>query len=323
MSITTIMAVLALAITTQTPLQRGIDLFDAGKFVDAERFFGDVVKQDPRNHTALYYLSRSIGESDIARMQRLDETRKWVEQAVALQPGNSNYHLWHGRTLGAIALNSSKLKMLGLAGKVKQAFETAVKLDPANVDARLALAEFYLSAPGIAGGDKNKGRQEVEAARKLSPYRGAIASARAHSSTSNWAAAEKELRALGRQYPDSVDVGVNLVLLFQTAKQYDRGFATLDSLQRMQPKEPIWLYQVGRTASVSGQQLERGEEALKAYLKVPEDRNRSAHAVANYRLGLIYEKQGKKALAKQAFQATLADQPRHGEAKKGLARVGK
>jgi hypothetical protein len=89
------------------------------------------------------------------------------------------------------------------------------------------------------------------------------------------------------------------------------------------PNEPSWLYQLGRIASVSGQQLERGAQALQAYLKLPEDRHRSAHAVAHYRLGLIYEKQGRKDLASQEFLATLADQPRHVDAKKALSRVSK
>ena len=311
------------AASAQTPLQPGIQLFDAGKFAQAEEFFSDVAKREPANHAALYYLARSIGERDGARMQRLEERRKWIEKAVQLQPNNSDYHLWYGHALGAIALHSSKLKLIGLAGKVKHEFETAVKLDPASVNARIALMEYYTNAPGIAGGSKEKAMQHAEAARRLNAYRGALAVADVHASSSNWSAAEQELRKLGKTYPDSADVGVNLLVMFQNAKQFDRAFATVDSLRRVQPNEPVWLYQTGRIASVSGQQLERGEEALKAYLKIREERNRTAHAFAQYRLGLVYEKQGKKDLAKQSFQAALADQPRHAEAKKGLARAGK
>ncbi len=307
----------------QTPLQPGIQHFAAGRLPQAEQFFSDVLKSEPANHAAMYYLARTIGERDAARLERTDEARKWAEKAVKLQPDNSNYHLWYGRALGVIALNSGKLKMISLAGKIKNEFETAARLDPANVDARIALMEYYVNAPGIAGGSKSKAKEQAEAARRLDPFRGAIAVARVHSSSDNWAAAEQELRALGKSYPDSSEVGLQLLLLFQSAKQYDRAFAAVDSLQRVMPNEPIWLYQLGRIASVSGQQLERGERALQAYLKIPEDRHRTAHAVAHYRLGLVYEKQERKELAKQAFQAALADQPRHKDAKKALGRVAK
>jgi tetratricopeptide (TPR) repeat protein len=316
-----IIALWASASAAQTPLESGIQLFDTGKFAEAEQFFSDVVKREPTNHAAMYYLARSIGERDGARLQRMEESKNWAEKAVQLQPNNSDYHLWYGRALGVIALNGSKLKMLSRAGKIKHEFETAVQLDPSNVDARIALMEYYLNAPGIAGGSKTKAMQQAEAARRLDAYRGGLAVARVYSGSSNWTAAEQEVRALGNSYPDSADVGIDLLLLFQTTKQYDRAFATVDSLQRVTPNEPSWLYQIGRIASVSGQQLERGEQALQSYLKVPEARHRTAHAVAHYRLGLIYEKRGQKELAKQEFQAALADQPRHSEARKGLARV--
>ena len=316
-----LVAITPASASAQAALQPGIQLFEAGKFPQAEQFFGDVVKREPSNHTAIYYLARSIAERDIARMERMDETRKLMEKAVSLQPANSDYHLWYGRTLGAIALNSGKLKMMTLAGNVRNEFETAVKLNPSNIDARIAVMEYYLNAPGIAGGSKEKAMQQAEAARRLNGYRGALAVASVHTANSNWRAAEQELRTIGKSHPDSTDVGVQLLLMYQKAKQFDRAFATVDSLQRVQPNDPTWLYQTGRIASLAGQQLERGEQALKAYLKLPEHRSRTAHAVAHYRLGLIYEKQGRKDLAKQEFQATLADQPRHAEARKAFGRV--
>ena len=316
-----LVVITAVSAGAQSALQRGIQLFEADKFPQAEQFFGDVVKREPSNHTAIYYLARSIAERDIARLDRLDEIKKLMEKAISLQPDNSDYHLWYGRTLGAIALNSGKLKMMTLAGNVKNEFETAVKLNPSSIDARIAAMEYYLNAPGIAGGSKEKAMQQADAVRRLSSYRGALAVASVHSANSNWRAAEQELRTIGKSHPDSTDVGVQLLLMYQKAKRYDRAFAAVDSLQRVKPGEPTWLYQTGRIATLAGEQLDRGEQALKAYLKLPEHRSRTAHAVARYRLGLIYEKQGRKDLAKQEFQATLADQPRHAEAKKALGRV--
>ena len=50
-----------------------------------------------------------------------------------------------------------------LAKKVRNEFETAVRLDPNDAEARSDLAEFYIQAPAFMGGGKNKAEREAEA----------------------------------------------------------------------------------------------------------------------------------------------------------------
>src|SRR5580700_1081949 len=52
------------------------------------------------------------------------------QKAVALEPGNSQYHLWLGRAYGEKAEHSSFLFATGLAKKLRIEFETAVRIDP-------------------------------------------------------------------------------------------------------------------------------------------------------------------------------------------------
>src|ERR1700675_1415171 len=67
-------------------------------------------------------------------------------KAASLDPDNSRFHLWLGRVYGEKADRANFLAAAGLAGKVRGEFERAVQLNPQDVDARLALAEVYLSA---------------------------------------------------------------------------------------------------------------------------------------------------------------------------------
>ena len=53
-------------------------------------------------------------------------------------------------------------KAASLAGKVREEFD-AVRLDPNNVDARSDLGEFYLEAPGIVGGGRDKAEAQAKA----------------------------------------------------------------------------------------------------------------------------------------------------------------
>src|SRR6202007_1370841 len=78
------------------------------------------------------------------------------ESAVKLDPQNSLDHLWMGRIYGEKADRAGFLKAAGLAKKVRSSFERAVELSPNSWEARTDLAEFYLEAPGIVGGGKDK-----------------------------------------------------------------------------------------------------------------------------------------------------------------------
>src|ERR1700675_3895366 len=75
-----------------------------------------------------------------------DRAESFCRKAVSLQPDNSRFHLWLGRVYGEKADRANFLAAAGLAGKVRGEFERAVQLNPQDVDARLALAEVYLSA---------------------------------------------------------------------------------------------------------------------------------------------------------------------------------
>src|SRR5258708_24758383 len=91
------------------------------------------------------------------------------EKAVSLAPDNSAFHLWLGRVYGEKADHSSWMTAAGLAKHVRVEFEAAVQLDPKSVDARSDLAEFYLEAPGIVGGGRDKAEQQANAVLPLDP----------------------------------------------------------------------------------------------------------------------------------------------------------
>src|SRR5262249_39678139 len=91
------------------------------------------------------------------------------QKAVSLNPGSSQYHLWLGRAYGEKADHASFFAATGLARKVRGEFETAVRLDPDNVEARSDLADFYVQAPGIIGGGKDKAAGQAQQLSSLDP----------------------------------------------------------------------------------------------------------------------------------------------------------
>ncbi len=64
------------------------------------------------------------------------------EQAVRLDSQNSNFHLWLARALGEKADRASFLTAYSLARRVRAELESAVRIDPRNVEALSALGDF-------------------------------------------------------------------------------------------------------------------------------------------------------------------------------------
>src|ERR1700676_2673043 len=93
------------------------------------------------------------------------------QKAVSLEPGNAQYHLWLGRSYGEKADHSGFLSAAGLAKKVRGEFENAVRLNPNSAEARTDLAEFYLEAPGIVGGGRDKAEAQAKKLAAMDPVK--------------------------------------------------------------------------------------------------------------------------------------------------------
>ena len=134
----------------------GVNLFESRQFAAAQPFFEDFVRQYPADPSGVYYLGRLAFES-----KRYEQAATWFEKAVQLDSGNSNYHLWLGRTYGEQAQHAEGDAFF-LARKVKKHLETAVALNPDNLKARFGLLEYYLQAPPLVGGDAAKAKAQAE-----------------------------------------------------------------------------------------------------------------------------------------------------------------
>jgi tetratricopeptide (TPR) repeat protein len=250
-----------------------------------------------------------------------DKAADWFERAVNLNPKNAAYYDWLARAFATQAEHTSRFRMPFLARKLKNALDIGLGLDPDNLDIRDDLIVYYARAPGILGGSKEKALEMVVEIKKRNAYRGSAAAANLCAATKDAVCAERELQAMATTYPDSANVYASLAAFYTNQKQFDKAFGVLDERLRAKPNEPITLYQVGRTASLSGQNLERGEQALKAYLAGPTPERGPEPAHVHYRLGTIYEKEGSKDLAREEYRTALQLNPRHQEAQKALANL--
>src|SRR5580765_7861375 len=134
----------------------GIRLFNDKQWTTAQQFFESFTSTHPTDAIGAFYLGRTLFEQ-----QQYEHAVEWLEKATLLDSTNSQYHLWLGRAYGYSAQRASILWQFLLARKVKSHFEKAVELDPDNIDARADLAEYYMKAPRILGGDREKAEAQA------------------------------------------------------------------------------------------------------------------------------------------------------------------
>lgn len=293
----------------------GAALFESRRYPEARAAFEAAAAANGSDARAAYYLGRiALVDGDAGKGQR------WLERAVKLDGGNAAYHHWLGRAYSREALRAGRLRQMSLAGKIRDEFQRAVALDPTDVDARFDLLQYYVVAPGIMGGNKGKAREQAAEIRRLNPFRGHLAYGAIAENAKDHAAAEREYAAAVSEFPDSLVGSYTLGAHYGRLKQWDRAFDVFERMVR-ERKDGASEYYIGRIASLSGERLDRGAEALRSYLtRRPKDTDPSL-ASAHFRLGLIYEKQGKRDLARQEFATTVELDPKQTDAKAALKRV--
>jgi len=134
----------------------GVALFERGQFAAAQQFFETFVSRYPTAPSGAYYLGCIA-----FKREQYEQAATWFEKAVQLDGGNSDYHLWLGRTYGHQAQDAGG-EAFFLARKAKTHLEKAVELNPDNMEARFDLLEYYLQAPTFLGGSSAKAKEQAE-----------------------------------------------------------------------------------------------------------------------------------------------------------------
>jgi len=297
-------------------LQQAITLYEQGDLDAAESQFKGIQSADPGRADSYYYL----GLIEQSRGEFLSAA-KLFEKATERDNQQSVYYQALGEAYGSAIQNVSFLKQMKMSGKIKKAFEKAVELDGDNIDARAGLVTWYVNAPGIAGGNPEKAREQAMEIARRNTFRGHLAMASVFRTEGEDEAAEREYRAAIEESPDEMDAYLVLGLFLTSKENYAEAMQVYDEGLERNPAAMDLAYQVGRTASISGEFLERGKSALTAYLDYTPLPEEPGLDWANYRLGLIYQQLGDKEQARQCYQRALALNADHSEAKKALKKI--
>lgn len=292
-------------------------LVRTGRADEALRVLNAEVQSHPENASAYNLLSRIYFQ-----LEMWDTALRMSEKSIALEPHNSLYQQWLGRTAGRKAENSNPFTAFGLARRVKAAFERAVALDPNNIGARTDLSEYYLEAPAFLGGDRNKARQQGDAILPHDPGLANYIYARVEEKQGSGRAEEQYKKAIAASGNDA-RYWVELAYYYRRAgRLQEMEWALTQSLSAAH-HDGMAAFDGAFILLRTGRNLPGAVRMMQQYLSSDDLAEEGPAFRAQYLLGELKEKQGDRQAAAQEFRSALALAAQFRPARDALARVSR
>ncbi|MGQ0800469.1 MAG: hypothetical protein ACT4NL_10200 [Pseudomarimonas sp.] len=263
----------------------------------------------------LMEISNGLGNND------LDAAIDAAESAQDALPDDARTWFWSGRAYGMQAMQANILMKMKWAGRSLEAYEKAVAMDPNLAEARYDLMQYYLVAPGIAGGDRAKANEQAAELARQDLVWGKLATAALANADQKPEAAEAALREAVAAAPDSLRARLALSGMLQRRERWDDVREVWQSRLDQSADVAMARYQLGRASALSGTQLEAGLSQLDAFLAAGEYPDNVSVGVAQWRRGLVLEKLGRREEAIQALNIAVSDPLARAEAEGDLERI--
>ncbi|MES2757428.1 MAG: tetratricopeptide repeat protein [Pseudomonadota bacterium] len=277
-------------------------LMRAHKYADVERLANARLAQDAGNADALVALSE-VGLAE----GRIEDAVKLGERCLAAQPKVANCHLAYGNALGTKAVSAGMVSAMSYAGKIRDAFKTAVELEPQNMDARFSLMTYYMQAPAIVGGGSGKAQTLAAQTALINAEAGKLMTARLDAADDKLAKAEAAVLAMPVSSNEAVAEGQrdlinNLGNKYLGDKKYADSERMFREAQKRFPDSEGALYGLARVQ----QELGKHREALAGF----EQANAMTRRASTwYRIGKSQQALGDKLNAVASYGKALAFKP--------------
>jgi tetratricopeptide (TPR) repeat protein len=148
-----------------------------------------------------------------------------AEKAVRLDGGVARYHRQLAEVQGLLAQHANVFQQIGIARRFRKEIDAAIALDGRDPQALRDLLEFYLVAPGIAGGDVKKAAAMADRIAAIDACEGFLAKARVAEYRKDTKEQQAMLRRAVEARPGSYKAQITLAELCLTPSSRDEGVA--------------------------------------------------------------------------------------------------
>jgi tetratricopeptide (TPR) repeat protein len=271
---------------------------------ETQKLLRAILAQNPRQAEANYLLA-----SVLYTFRRYDEAVPYAEQAAALSPRDSRARLLMGKTCAARIQKAGLLGKVDLLRKARAEFEAAVAADPRDIASRRALAGLLAEAPSMLGGSMDEAVKQVAEIERIDAAEGHLMRADLYGMRKKPREIEPECRraveAAGRRADVYARAGTTL-LVYGLRNPSWPYFETALSLD---PQNAVAGYQLARRSIDAGKDMERAESLLRLNLERWPQEEGISWAHTHWRLGQLYEKQGRREQALREMEIAIRLRP--------------
>ncbi len=288
---------------------------DAGDIDAAELLYRSILDVDEGDHRALNGLALVGVARDDA-----DIAIEYARKAIKRDRKNSEYHMT--LALGyATRLMRGGFSSMFYVGKFKQECEEAVKLDPTNVGAHMALVQYYARAPGLMGGGMDRARETAATVTELDPFLGHIADAVIAEVEEDLAAAESSYTAAALVDTTDPEGWGGLGMFLMRTGRYEQAIPVGKRVARLAPEAADAPYQIGKAYLMIGEELDESERWFRAAIDLMNaEQHPDVHKLASafWRLGMLDEMRGDLESARMSWERALEIDGEHEQAAAAL-----
>ena len=267
---------------------------------------------DPKDGQAYLLLCRSFYAEAHA-----EEAIDACTRATQVLPHSSEAQDWLGRALGMKAERAGPISGLTLALKVREAFETAVALDPGNGDAINDLGEFYIAAPMVIGGGLDKSTALANQAMARRPQAAHRILAMTSEKRKDYGTAEREFRA-AVAVANGADAWNDLGAFYRRRGEYDKAVDALKQGLAVNRAKDAGLVDAASLLDRMHREPALTQKALRDYLASGVKSDGAPAIKVHVMLGKLLESEGDKAGAKIEFETALQMASGYAPAKQAL-----
>jgi len=298
--------------SVETLVQRLMDAANAGEdlpasFLDeAEQRLERALDQDSSNgpaHMGLAFIARERGEES--------EARKRAKKATRHAPDNAEFWHWRGNMIFENIDDVTIFSKGTMASAGRNAYETAIELDPDHIDAHRALSVFYFRAPGIIGGSREKSKQIAEKMLTFGPagaYHGQLMLGYHAAGVGEWQrmdeAFERAFKAARNQEERVKALRERASMLLEYKNAPDEA---LEIAERIREVAPEGSHVADLMAGLAHQQAGDEDKAIE-FLKAAIDKSPDG-ATALYELAESYRRAGRADAAVETYRRFLREAP--------------
>jgi len=297
-------------------LSEAVRLYEKGSFRQAVELLRQEAKASPGDAEIRFRLGKAY-----LKVQEWKAAVTELEKAVEIEPTNARYRQWLGRASGERASRAFITTAYSMAKQVVKEFEAACRLAPQDLSIRFDLLEYYLQAPAMVGGGRDKAEAAARAITEIDAQKGRTARAIIYRKDRQWDKAKAELLQATEEFPESAAACEDLADYMFGRQDYEGALQWSRKALTLNPQLKYSRFLAAAAATQLGRDMEAAANELQALADGSLSDDDATFDQVYYQLGENHLARGDKAKAKEAFQSALSYNPEHSKAKEALRKL--